>query len=214
MSVKSDTAKQAFQRVKAAAEALKKFQSGGKLTKAEESLIAEMGGESDAPSPSRKLPSVAKNKTDLAKILFPDESLPTARKRINRAAKLPGWPSAKANGEWPVESCRKFIADNTSLLDEDDEELATMKLAIATEQARKLKIANDEAEGLLTRMEDLAAAASPALAAIKDALYQKLENEIPIATAGVDVAQARIIGKRVADELLRKWQEVFRAWQV
>lgn len=85
---------------------------------------------------------------------------------------------------------------------------------IDAEKLRKLKRENDEGDGRLADKEKLAEAVGPLLTSFRDLSYQKLENEIPMAMAGMDVPQARIIGRRYADELLRKLQDIFRAWKL
>lgn len=95
-----------------------------------------------------------------------------------------------------------------------DDAMAARKLEIAEQQARKLKIANDERAELLVEKEKLARLAAPTLQSFRDLLYQKLQNEAPVAMSGVDVPTARIIGGRMAGELLPKLQQVFKDWGI
>jgi hypothetical protein len=149
----------------------------------------------------------AQSKVELAKILG------VTRLIVQRASKMDGFPQPIANGSWPVEACRAFIEANTNVISSTSG-LGEVKLEIANQDARLKKIKADELEGKLTNTEELAREAGPTLSAFKDLLYQKLGNEIPIAMAGVDVPQARIIGTRFADELLASLQITFRKWAV
>lgn len=94
------------------------------------------------------------------------------------------------------------------------ERTRNIKDKIDQEKERKLKLENDETEGRLTDTEKLHAMIAPSLSAIREAVYQKLEMEAPTAMATLDVPSARIIGRRMADELLAKWRSVFNAWQL
>ena len=53
-----------------------------------------------------------------------------------------------------------------------------------------------------------------ALQSLRDLTYAKLEQEAPMAMATLDVPSARIVGRRMASELLLRWQEIFAAWKV
>ena len=99
-------------------------------------------------------------------------------------------------------------------LDASNEDIGTLKKEIAAEQARKLRLANEETEGRLTDTETLSRLIGPALSAFKDLLYQKMTSEIPIAMAGSDVPQARILGARYAKEILEKLQAAFQKWKI
>jgi hypothetical protein len=85
-----------------------------------------------------------------------------------------------------------------------DDAMAARKLAIAEQQERKLKIANDERDGLLVEKEDLARRAAPLLRQMTDLIYQKMGEEGPLAMAGIDVPTGRIVGRRMASEVVEK----------
>lgn len=93
----------------------------------------------------------------------------------------------------------KYYRDNQTTL-------AQRKQAISDEQHRKLKRENDIADGLLIKKADVVAALRPAGEAIKLELRQKLENEYPLAVAGLDVPQARIYGRRLGDSIIRLFE--------
>jgi hypothetical protein len=96
---------------------------------------------------------------------------------------------------------------------EQKETLAQMKKAIADEEHRKKKRENDIADGLVVSkllvVADFRKVAEP----IKQILRQKLENEYPLAVAGLDVPQARIYGKRLEDDVLAEFQKIFSKFE-
>jgi len=157
---------------------------------------------------TKKKAAFANNKAHLSELLG------VSRRTIQNASLIPGWPKPASNGTWKVESARKFLEANTAALDDSNRDIGSLKKEIAAEQARKLRLANEETEGRLTDTEKLSRLIGPILSNFKDLIYQKLGNEIPIAMAGVDVPQARIIGNRYAGELLEKMQRAFQKWDV
>lgn len=120
----------------------------------------------------------------------------------------------KQGGRYNVDEVRAWMEQNGKVRTQAQEDLKTLHRKFKAEQARKLKLENDEKEGALTKTEELAAEAGPTLTLFKNLLYQKCGEEIPVAMAGVDVPTARIIGLRIAGELLTKMQEAFRKWKV
>ena len=88
------------------------------------------------------------------------------------------------------------------------------KKEFEAERVRKLKLANDETEGQVVRIEKLVALSAPTLQKIKEPRYAKLEHEMPIAVAGMDVPQSRIFGTRLAGELLKLWEKFFKKWGI
>lgn len=92
--------------------------------------------------------------------------------------------------------------------------LKNKKEAIDDEKHRKLKLENDQSEGLLTNTARLATELSAALIPIREELRQKLEAECPMAMSGMDVPEARIIGKRLCDDVFEKIGAVFKRWEI
>src|SRR5438128_4051480 len=82
------------------------------------------------------------------------------------------------------------------------------------EKLRKLKLANDWEAGKLVETARLMTLVAAALQSLRDLTYAKLEQEAPMAMATLDVPSARIVGRRMASELLLRWQEIFAAWKV
>lgn len=96
---------------------------------------------------------------------------------------------------------------------EQKETLAQMKKAIADEEHRKKKRENDIADGLVVSRALVVADFRKVAEPIKQILRQKLENEYPLAVAGLDVPQARIYGKRLEDDLLAEFQKIFSKFE-
>jgi len=85
--------------------------------------------------------------------------------------------------------------------------------AIDDEKHRKLKLENDETAGLLTNTQDLANQIAPKLMKFRDNVYATMENEAPRCMSGIGVAEARIIGRRMASDLLTELQRIFKTVQ-
>lgn len=87
--------------------------------------------------------------------------------------------------------------------------LKDQKLA---EEVRKLKIANDLKEGKLVS-RDLVAQAFKRTGALMDSLLnQKLGNEYPTLVTKLDVAGARVYGKRLSDEIMVEAAKFYKEW--
>ena len=112
-------------------------------------------------------------------------------------------------GKWDLEkTVRGFVQYQDDLRKGD----SNKKKEFEAERVRKLKLANDETEGQVVRIEKLVEQAAPTLQKIKEVTYGKLEGEMPIAVAGMDVPQSRIYGTRLAGELIKIWSDFFKKW--
>lgn len=60
-----------------------------------------------------KPPKFAESKDELSDILG------VSRSTVQRASALDGWPRAAANGRWPVDKCRAFIAKHFEVLGDE-----------------------------------------------------------------------------------------------
>lgn len=136
---------------------------------------------------------------------------------ILRAAKAKGAPHFKiGNRIREVENgvtLKAWIADHADDLKAAGENLS-LKDQKTNEEIRKLKLANDLKEGALVSRLAVQSSVSKTAEAIKSFLTQKLENEYPSAVAGLDVAGARVYGKRVNDEILRELQKLGEFWEI
>ena len=93
---------------------------------------------------------------------------------------------------------------------EHGERAKKRKDAIDEQKFRKLKLENDETEGRLTDTKELVNQVAPMLLKFRNDVYAALENEAPRGMAGMGVAEARIVGRRMAADLLLKLQHVFK----
>jgi hypothetical protein len=91
---------------------------------------------------------------------------------------------------------------------------AAKREAIDDEKHRKLKLQNDKLAGLLTDTSVLAAELQQALTPIRNELQQKFENELPLSMSSMGVAENRIVGKRLLDDLFVRLQTIFKKWEV
>jgi hypothetical protein len=114
-------------------------------------------------------------------------------------------------GEWDLE---KTVKGFIQYLREQSERDKDKKKEFDVERVRKLKLANDETEGELVRIDKLMETAAPTIQKIKEVTYGKLEGEMPIAVAGMDVPQSRIYGTRLAGELIKIWSELVKKWGI
>lgn len=90
----------------------------------------------------------------------------------------------------------------------------TLKDKKVAEEIRKLKLKNDKDEGKLVPRAAVAESIRKVSGPINFLIDQKLENEYPSAVAGLDVPQARIYGKRLADSIKEEFQKLFTAWEI
>lgn len=91
--------------------------------------------------------------------------------------------------------------------------MAARRQAIADEQHRKIKMANDVAAGELVAKAKFLAEFRQTVQPIRDIL-NRLETEYPLAVAGMDVPQARIYGRRMKNDILAAWQKLFDQWKI
>jgi hypothetical protein len=80
------------------------------------------------------------------------------------------------------------------------------------EEIRKLRIANDKAEGLTRPKAKVIASIQRCMPPVATMLEQRLVNEYPTAVAGLDVPQIRIYGRRLADELMAFFHNLQGEW--
>lgn len=131
-------------------------------------------------------------------------------RRLRQLAKEGHFPEpVDGQYDWPltIRGLLKYYRDQQSAL-------AQRKQLIADEQHRTLKRNNDLADGVLVARADVVAEFRKTVDPIKVLLRQKLENEYPLAVAGLDVPQARIYGKRLEDDILSEMQKLFATFGV
>ena len=113
----------------------------------------------------------------------------------------------------PDRSGRWSLADALPVLEQigkgKDSPLRDQKLS---EEIRKLRIANDAKEGRLVLRATVASDLLTVCSAQRRLLEQKLVNEYPSAVAGMDVAQARVFGRRLVADVCTEMQKLADAW--
>lgn len=82
-----------------------------------------------------------------------------------------------------------------------------------TEELRKLKIANDAKEAALISKAEVADIASRLTEKFGRLLHKKLVIEYPATVAGLDVAGARIYGKKLNDQIRAEVQGWSSLWE-
>jgi len=152
-----------------------------------------------------------KTKLELAK------RLELSRTTLDRYLSKPGAPTRERGKGWSLAAVTAFIgehadAERTRLKGSDalrraklrEIELRCKRLAFALECDRKKYVL----------VEDLAKEIGPTLTAFREGLYNALEMAAPMSMSGMGIAECRILGRRLAGELLLKLQAVFQKWSV
>jgi hypothetical protein len=131
-------------------------------------------------------------------------------RRLRQLAKEGHFPEPiEGQYDWPA-----TIAGLLAYYRKTQADHATRKQAIDDEKHRALKRDNDLADGLLLAKADVVAEIRKLAEPVKVMLRQKLENEYPLAVAGLDVPQARIYGKRLEDDIMAEFQKLFSKFGV
>jgi hypothetical protein len=129
---------------------------------------------------------------------------------ILKEAKAMGCEGFKVRGSVDEKQVRAFIAEHHEELSKSGTNLRDQKIA---EEVRKLRIKNDRDETKLIPVEDVCRVHAEMLARVDAILEQKLSNEYPSAVAGLDVAQARVYGKRLGDQVRGEFQKLADKWR-
>jgi len=82
------------------------------------------------------------------------------------------------------------------------------------ERIRSIDLRNQIADGTLIEHDRVKSAISVLLSRIDQLLEQKLVAEFPSSVAGLDVAQAKIFGKRLTDDLLAEFATCRKAFSI
>ena len=86
------------------------------------------------------------------------------------------------------------------------------KDGLGEEKLRREKRRNDFEEGELLKVNAMVVAFQRVSTGVKKILRQRLENEYPTFCAGLQVAEARVYGKRLADEIIKEIATLQAAW--
>lgn len=87
-----------------------------------------------------------------------------------------------------------------------------LRNTLVEEQTRKLKLANDLKAGKVVPVASVTKAFLQVAGKVQKIVRQRLENEYPTFCAGLQVAEARVYGKRLADEIIKDIAALEGAW--
>lgn len=131
---------------------------------------------------------------------------------VLRGAKSQGCPAFRSNRVFE-EPLMEWLRTHKQSGDAPAD-MPQAKLAVVLEQARKLKLANDQREGSLVKRSDVLAHLTEYTGGQKAILRQRLENELPVAGAHLEPAQLRVLCKRYVDEICRDHQRLVEKWTI
>ena len=117
---------------------------------------------------------------------------------------------APANGEFPALETLSALFTYYQNTGEEYSRERTLKLAA---QRKRAELDLARAKGQMVLKAEVAAAFGRIAAAVKGILTQKLENEYPVAVAGLNVPEARIYGGRIMDEIVAQFRELAREFE-
>jgi len=120
-----------------------------------------------------------------------------------------GCPAFRSGGRIDETSWRAWFAEHGERIPAATEH-APLREQKLSEEIRKLRIRNDRDSGALIPKRLVADFHAKFASEVDQLLEQKLANEYPSAVAGLDVAQARVYGKRLGDDVRRLLNEVSR----
>jgi hypothetical protein len=155
-----------------------------------------------------KKPKIIKTLAQLARRI--ELSRPTLRKYLA----LSGAPKKGKEG-YDLAAVAGFIADNSEREATAVKASPDLKAARAKEihlRCARLKLFLDRERGLYVLKAEVKASITRIMGPMVQHLEQKLVNEYPNAVAGLDVPQARILGKRVFDEIMVFCESLKNEW--
>ena len=130
---------------------------------------------------------------------------------IVRAAVRVGAPGCRSGRIYPGELLPWLRRHEHELnVQPGDHELRDRKLA---EEIRKLRLANERTEHRLVSRVEVVETLERITARLTRDLEQKLTSEYPSAVASMDVASARIFGRRLFDEILAAMHRCGEEWK-
>ena len=130
-----------------------------------------------------------------------------------KRAKRMGSPAFKLGNRIDVDELRKWIAENEGAIKASGE-ILSLKDQKLNEEIRKLRIANDQKERMTVSKEKGLGVIANIQARVRTFLEAKLENEYPSVVVGMnDIAQIRVYGRKVNDQILVHLQELGEEWK-
>jgi len=129
-------------------------------------------------------------------------------KTINKAIQRAQIKPNGTKGGYPVYA--DLAAIQAALAAKPDKSLRDEKLL---EEIRKLRVTNDAKERILVNREQKFTEASKVAGEHRALVHQILEGEMPTEVQGHDVIGCLVIGKRYADRLCAKMEELAAVWK-
>jgi hypothetical protein len=130
-----------------------------------------------------------------------------------KAVKDRGCDAFNASGRIDETKLLKWIKDNPDVMAEGAV-ILSLKDQKISEEIRKLRIQNDAKEGALVSRSRIVEALQRVGSAIDGITEAKLCNEWPEAVAGLDVAGARVYGRRLKDSMMAEIRKLESEWKI
>lgn len=131
---------------------------------------------------------------------------------VKRAKEL-GSPAFRPGNRIEVDALRKWIAEHALEMRSPVVSMKDQKTnEKIDEEIRKLRLANDQKEGLLVEKARGIAINEDVCAKVAELLEQKLENEYPAAVAKLSVAEVRQYGRQLRDLIVTQVQSLAVLW--
>jgi hypothetical protein len=126
-----------------------------------------------------------------------------------KMAKASGCPGFDVSGRVDGARVAKWIAANADKFDSDKamDEMSKWKLERTKYDAQRAKLKFLREDGQLISMEDAEAWYEAQGLAFSTKLYEKLEQELPERLFGLTIPEARVICRKLADDILHELRE-------
>ena len=126
-----------------------------------------------------------------------------------KLAKASGCPGFESSGRVDGAKVAKWIADNADKFDGEKavDEMSKWKLERTKYDAQRAKLKFLREDGQLISMHDAEAWYEAQGLAFSTKLYEKIEQELPERVYGLSIPEARVICRKLADEVLHELRE-------
>jgi endonuclease III len=128
-----------------------------------------------------------------------------------KLARKKNCPACLPGGRYDVPKLRKWITEHRAELTAAGDALSLRDKKL-NEEIRKLCIANDKAEALTVLKKTVCEKHRELGSKVKELVYAKMENEYPPLFSN-DVVSNRMIGRKLADQLLGLFQDMAAIWE-
>jgi hypothetical protein len=188
---------------------LSKARSGKPLSKHERDLI-----ESHADAEQQGKTETAATWPQWADSIAEAERITSISRQSLHDWKRQKCPAFKSNGKIELHQLQEWIKSNNKKAVPSSSRIESQRARVLRAQADKYEFENAVRRGEFVKISDLVTEGTATLAQIQELTYQKLQNEMPMAVAGMDIPQSRIYGTRLAGELIKQWSGLFKKWKI